>query len=116
MSEVSETRVAIEVGHFDVVRRARRAESRARRLHRAQVSGRESKGDLGWRCAAKALVRPIGVVGERSSDCNVSPLALELRRQKAEEQGFERAPESFQLGVGPMVFCGTEPKSDAPRP
>ena len=114
MSEVRETRVGIEVGHFDVVRRARGAEFPARRLHRAQVSRGETEIDLSRGCTAEALVRSVGVVRESSIDNHVSPLALKLGRQKAKEQGFERAQESFQLGVGAMVFRGTEPKPDAP--
>jgi hypothetical protein len=89
VSWIRETPIAIEVTHFDIVRRARRAGFPARRLNRSQVSRFKPEVDLGWGCAAEPLMRLIGVVGQGSHNDEGAvfrgPEYCAWRRQAAEE-------------------------------
>ena len=114
MFEIREAAIAIEVSDLDVVRDTRRAELSSRRLDSSQVSGFKALVDLGRCCTAETFVRSIGVVRESAADHNFSILGMELWRQKSEENGFQREPESLQLGVGAVMFGRTESQRDAP--
>jgi len=103
VSEVRESRVAIEEGDLDVVRGTRLTEFSARRVNGSGVGGFKSEIDLGGGSAAEALVRTVGVVGEGPVHEGVGLLGLKLRRKRSEDEGLEGAPESLEPSVGAMV-------------